>query len=294
MILYFEIDNRTMVDKPRKGSLHAYFTLMRPGNCIMSALGVFTGAVVASGLEFINYPFQIILASLAALLVTGGGNALNDYYDRDVDKKNHPERPIASGAIKPTSAFYFACMLFTIGIIFSFFVNVFCILVAIINSILLILYEKDLKAKGLIGNIAIAYLVSSIFLFGGAAVNSLFITILLVLTSFFATLGREIIKDVEDVEGDIGRRTLPMVIGKKNSNYAASIFILGAISLSPLPYYLFSLFTSFLYIIIVLLADAIFIYAIVISFSKPKEASRMTKIGMFVALVAFLVGGLVR
>ncbi|MEM2900336.1 MAG: UbiA family prenyltransferase [Thermoplasmata archaeon] len=282
-----------MVDNQITNSLRAYFKLMRPGNCIMSALGVFTGAVVASGLEFINYPLQIIFASLAAMLVTGAGNALNDYYDKDVDKKNHPDRPIPSGAIKPSSAFHTAWILFAVGIVLSIFVNVVCILVAIFNSILLVMYEKDLKAKGLIGNVSIAYLVSSIFLFGGAAVNSLFITFLLVLTSFFATLGREIIKDVEDVEGDIGRRTLPMIIGKRKSNYFASISILSAIALSPLPYYLFSLFTSILYVVIVFVADAIFIYAIGISFSKPKEASRMTKLGMFVALIAFLAGGLV-
>ncbi len=275
-------------------SLKALVALMRPGNCVMSAGGVLAGAIVARGMAVVDFALQIALAALAALLVTGAGNALNDYYDREVDKKNHPERPIPSGTISPKGALYSAVVLFAVGILFSVFVNVACIIVAIVNSVALVAYERDLKARGLVGNIAIAYLVSSIFLFGGAAVGSMLITAMLVLTSFFATLGREIIKDVEDIEGDVGRHTLPMSIGIKGANSVAASAIVGAVAMSPLPYAPLALFSSPAYLAIVIFADAIFIYVIAISFSKPKQASRMAKFAMMFALVAFLAGGLLR
>ena len=50
---------------------------------------------------------------------------------------------------------------------------------------------------------------------------------MLLLVAFFANLGREIIKDCEDMESDEGRNTLPMRIGLMNARSVAYVFIAG-------------------------------------------------------------------
>ena len=67
--------------------------LIRPLNCIMGAVGVFIGALIGIGLEILdpNFYGQIILATEVAFLFMASGNKMNHYFDRDIDKINHPD-----------------------------------------------------------------------------------------------------------------------------------------------------------------------------------------------------------
>jgi geranylgeranylglycerol-phosphate geranylgeranyltransferase len=105
-----------------------------------------------------------------------------------------------------------------------------------------------------------------------------------------ATIGREIVKDIEDVEADFDRNTLPKRIGKRNAGIMGSIAFLAAVSLSPVPY-LTNIFGAG-YLLVVLAADAIFIYCSIVHFRNPTRGQKFAKYGMLVALVAFLIGGI--
>jgi geranylgeranylglycerol-phosphate geranylgeranyltransferase len=154
----------------------------------------------------------------------------------------------------------------------------------------MVYYEMILKAKGLSGNLAIGWLTGALFLFGGAAVEGLELAWILAALAFLATLGREIVKDIEDVEGDKGSRlTLPIRIGKRNAGVAASVSFVAAVALSPVPYLLDLL--SAWYVPAVVVSDAIFIYCALIQFRNPRMGQKVAKLAMFVALVAFLLGG---
>ncbi|MCK4496623.1 MAG: UbiA family prenyltransferase, partial [Candidatus Aenigmarchaeota archaeon] len=148
-----------------------YVTLMRPVNAFMSVIAVLIGGLLVAGNNptlFSNlYPLGFAL--LAVFLITGAGNAINDYIDVESDKLNKPKRPIPSGRISRRKALAFSVVLFAIGILFTLFINWACILIAVINSILLVVYSYSLQDKILLGNIVIGYLVGSTFLFGGAA-----------------------------------------------------------------------------------------------------------------------------
>jgi geranylgeranylglycerol-phosphate geranylgeranyltransferase len=151
-------------------------------------------------------------------------------------------------------------------------------------------YEWLLKAEGLAGNLAISWLTGALFLFGGAAVDSLELAWILGALAFLATLGREIVKDIQDIEGDKGsRRTLPMRIGVKNAGIAGSAAFAAAVALSPLPYLLDLL--SLWYVPVVLAADAIFIYCALIHFRDAGKGQKVAKLAMLIALIAFLAGG---
>src|SRR5205823_11435007 len=103
-----------------------------------------------------------------------------------------------------------------------------------------------------------------------------------------ATLGREITKDIEDLQGDVDRRTLPRRIGVRAASLLAAIALLAGAALSSLPLLFRVLGWGFA--ILVLPADGMFIYAALHSAANPSRSQRVTKYAMIVALAAFLAG----
>jgi geranylgeranylglycerol-phosphate geranylgeranyltransferase len=268
--------------------------LLRPRNCLMAVLSILIVALVVSSLDFQSIPFtEVLAASLVVFMFTGAGNSLNDYLDRDVDRLNHPERPIPSGCVKPRTAAALSGALFAASVALGLWLSVNCMLIILLNLAIMLAYEFRAKSMGLPGNLMISWLTASLFLFGGFAVLEMFPDVMrpvlfMFLLSFFATLGREIAKDIQDMEGDVGRRTLPMQIGAGKAGNLASLAFLAGIGLSPLPY-LFDIFGHF-YLLTVLFADAIFIYGAWEISRNPGRTSGAAKLAMFVALVAFVLG----
>ncbi|MDO9537194.1 MAG: UbiA family prenyltransferase [Thermoplasmata archaeon] len=274
--------------------MYGYIQLLRPKNCLMAILSIIAVSLVAAKLDLYSIPLiEVLAASLVVFMFTGAGNTLNDYLDRNIDRKNHPERPIPAGKVKPRNAAAFSGILFIAAIILGLWLSLYCMLIILINLAIMLAYEFKTKSMGLSGNIMISWLTASLFLFGGLAVLEKFPEIMvpvlfMFLLSFFATLGREIAKDIQDMAGDEGRKTLPMKIGKKRAGYVASIAFLIGIGLSPLPYIL-GIF-GFFFLVTVLFSDAIFIYAAFILSRNAEKTSESAKLAMFAALLAFLLG----
>jgi len=280
------------MEKPAANqSLGGYLKLFRLGNCAMASVGVLLAAVVCIGLDDLSdFTIEIAFSLAVVFSFTAAGNAYNDFHDRDVDKVAHPERPIPSGTVTPYGAALVSVVLFAVAIALSFFVNLWSVAIVITSVLVIVGYERFLKAEGLAGNLAISWLTGALFLFGGVAVDSLNVAWILAALAFLATLGREIVKDIQDIEGDRGSRsTLPMRIGVKGAGVAGSISFVAAAGLSPLPYLLDLL--SWWYIPVVLAADAIFIYCALIHFRSPERGQKVAKLAMLVALIAFLAGG---
>jgi len=276
-------------------AMRGYVDLLRPLNCVIAAFAILVGAVVAVGPNGMGaVALQVSVAALVGFMFTGAGNALNDYFDRDVDRVNHPGRPIPSGRVSMTNALAFAIFLFTLAAVLGIFTGLLAFTVVLVNLIAMVTYEARFKRKGSSGNIMIGWLVASLFIFGGAAAYGESTAALqriawLGLLAFLATLGREIVKDIEDVAGDVDRRTLPMVIGVDRAGLLAAFAFFAGVILSPFPFTTGRLGAAYLGIVAV--ADGIFIYCSWFSSSKPTQVSRAAKYGMMVALIAFLAGG---
>lgn len=270
-----------------------YLQLIRPLNCVMSAVACLLGSYVAVGAT-LQFPLLTALQAAAiALLFTAAGNSLNDYYDRDVDRVNHPERPIPSGRVTPRGALLTAILLFTPAIPWSLLLRWELLLIVAINLALMSSYEVVFKKSGFRGNILISWLVASLFIFGGLAVYdslaALQRALILALLAFLATLGREIVKDIQDAAGDVDRRTLPKTLGTGPAAAVASGCLFLAVALSALPALLGVLGVLYLYVVVP--ADAMFIYAALLSARGPAISQRVAKYAMVVALAAFLLGG---
>ena len=268
-----------------------YLNLFRLGNCAMGALGALLAAVICAGVDDASgFWLEILLSMAVVVFFTAAGNSLNDYYDRDIDKVAHPERPIPSGGVSAAAARSIAVALFVVAFVLSLFVNAWSVGIVVVSIAIIVGYERWLKAEGLAGNLAISWLTGALFLFGGAAVGRLELAWILAALAFLATLGREIVKDIQDVEGDKGfRRTLPIGIGLRNAGIAGSAAFVAAVVLSPLPYLLDLL--SIWYVPVVAAADGIFIYCALIHFKNPEKGQKIAKLGMVIALLAFFVGG---
>lgn len=269
----------------------SYLRLIRYRNCIMSGIAALLGALVVTGRNAPAHWLAIISAMLVVFLFTGAGNSLNDYLDAEIDRTAHPERPVPSGLIARSKARQVSVALFALSVLVSILIGILSIAIVLLSLVLMVSYELRFKKSGFSGNLIIAWLTASLFLYGAVAVGAAIPIWALFLTSFLATLGREIIKDVEDVESDRGvRKTLPMLIGKNGSMSASSLFLAGAIAVSPFPYLLHQF--GYLFLIVVAFADVIFIYTAALQWRSASAAQSVAKMAMYVALLAFLVGAL--
>ena len=113
--------------------------------------------------------------------------------------------------------------------------------------------------------------------------------------AFVMTTAREIVKDIEDIEGDKaeGAKTLPILIGVKTPAIIATCLIFIDSALCPLLYY-YHIF-GVLYLVVIAIAVLLFLYsAILIIKSQDRETahkvSKYLKIGMLIAFVAFVFG----
>lgn len=272
--------------------LPALVELLRPLNCAMTALAVVVGAYVQAGPELPSLAREAALAALAGFAFAGAGNALNDYTDRAVDKAAHPERPLPSGRLLPRHALRFQAFLFALSAALAALVSPAALLLVLAAMALMVAYEVKLKAVGLPGNLAIAALTGAPFVFGALATGSVgSAALLLVLLAVLATLGREIVKDVEDMAGDVGRRTLPMRIGASKATIAAQASVLAGVALSPIPA-LASPPLGLAYLPLVAVADAGLVVSALVAKRHPHRAQKLMKLAMLVALAAFAAGRL--
>ena len=276
--------------------MHVFLDLLRYKNCAMAGLAAVIGAAIAYRAEpgDLLWMFPVFVT---VFFITGAGNAINDYFDAGIDAINRPSRPIPSGRVTKEFAFRASIFLFAIGIFTSYFIGTTPIpfLIAVFNSLLLYFYACSLKRKAFVGNLSVSYLTGSTFLFGGAAYGGkgIEVTLVLFFLSMLATLAREIVKAIEDMEGDRKdcASTLPIKIGEEASAYIASAFGMLAVILSPLPYFM-QLFNEY-YLIAVGIADLIFLYAVLLILQKkPSASSKFFKIAMFLALIAFISGSI--
>ena len=271
--------------------MNPYLALTRPGNMILTAIAVIAGSFIAAGPEIMDFQIEVAICCVCSMILVGGGNALNDYNDRETDKENHPERPIPSGSISADTASIYAQVLLGSGLLILLFAleNKMPFVIALIGILLLTAYENGLKAAGISGNITVGLMSGAVFLFAGMAVNDPGPTLWMFGLAVLATITREIIKDIQDLEGDRDRRTLPASIGIENSMRVAILFLLIAIGLSYTAMDQFEDVASNAYLGGITLANGTMLFGI---YNAKQEdyfgGQKNIKQGMGIAMLAFI------
>lgn len=282
--------------RPSPGVLAA-LRLVRAGNLGVSFVGTVVGALVARATGLwapVEFWELALLAAVSTALVTGGGNVVNDLLDREGDRTNHPDRPLVTGEVTPGSARLLAVALFVLGIAAAVpVVRVHPMVGAILGVAVAALlgYEFWFKSRGFAGNGIVALLTGLVFLYGGAAAGNALLLSPFAAMAFLATLSREVIKDMEDVEGDVGRSTLPKTRGLPAAARVARATVAAAIVLSVVPVVWFVAPTSvvgIIYLLLVAAADATFAASVLHLPDRLHYEQSMSKAAMTVALLAFL------
>ncbi|WP_424353812.1 UbiA family prenyltransferase [Methanobacterium sp. MBAC-LM] len=270
--------------------MNAYLEIIRPGNAVMAVVAVIL-VVFISG----NFTLSAFLACIVVFVVIGGGNAINDYFDHKIDAINKPNRPIPSGRISLKAAGTYSLSLFVVGTIIAFIIGLLPGIIALSTSILLALYAYTLKKMALIGNIVVSFFTGLTFVFGGVVVGAMGTSIYLGFFAFLMTMAREIVKDMEDVEGDRkeGATTLPIIYGMKSASILAAVFMIIASVASPVLYFI-GIF-NILYLAPLFAAIVVFLISAASilkdqSIQNTAKVSKRIKIGMGITFLAFAVG----
>jgi len=270
-----------------------YLKLTRPQNNLITALSVLVGALVSGEIEYWG---AVAFACISAFFISGGGNCLNDFFDVAVDKINKPFRPLPKGEISRRSALWLSMSLFLVGLGVSLFIKPLSLVIATVAIILLIFYNHTLKRKLFWGNFTVSFVSALAFIYGGITTRDFKFSLIPAVFAFLFHLGREVIKDLQDLKGDrsLNVSSLPIRFGIRFSLAFTSVTFSFLIFLTSLPY-LFDIF-SLPYLIMVIFGVDLVLFYVIWSMWKDSSTSNLgrlstiLKIDMLLGLAAIYVG----
>lgn len=273
--------------------LTALFELTRPINNLIAFMAVYLGGIISVDFYFSR---EIILASLSGMFISAGGNVINDYFDLEVDRVNKPHRPLPSGRVSPTVALASYLVVSVVGLIISVLINRSTFLIAGAAVVGLFFYSASLKLELFWGNFTVAFVSALAFLYGGASVGNARGALIPTVFAFLYHFGREVLKDLEDMEADRLRRSrsIPLACGKRAAQRTIVFTSVLLITATILPFAL--KIYGWIYLLVVIAGvDLLLIY---IAFSTLRDSSpvnlsrlsRLLKFGMVIGIVAVFLG----
>ncbi len=255
------------------------------------------------------------LLVIATICIAAGGYIINDIYDVETDAVNKPDKVIVGKAISEKNANIFYMVFTCIGVFLGFYLSnsigrpPFFILFIIISALLYV-YASYLKQIAVVGNIVVSILVGLSLLIVGIFelipaiteqnqnVQSIMFEVLadFAIFAFLINFIREIVKDIQDVDGDYKAemQTLPIVFGKERT--AKIAFGLTIITTLILIYYvttnIFMHMDVVIYFLVAIVGPLIYI-AIKLFTAKNnshfKHISLMLKIVMVSGMLVMLL-----
>ncbi len=208
--------------------------LMKPITWIPLIWGVICGAAASGNFE---WTYSNVLASCACMLMSGPllagyTQTINDFFDKEIDAINEPNRPIPSGKISIKDVKIQIWVLLIAGLIVAFLLDLYAnhsfpsvLLLALGGSFVSYIYSAPplkLKQNGWLGNYALGASYIALPWWAGQALfgKLTIVTAILTLAYSLSGLGIAVINDFKSVEGDskLGLNSLPVVFGIKNAS----------------------------------------------------------------------------
>lgn len=271
--------------------------LIRPINCMMMGFAVFVGTFLAYPFFLIDQWINILFGFGTGFMLTAAAMIINDFYDKEIDSINEPNRPIPKGLISTNEALSLFFASTFIGFIFAFFSNILCLIMAIISWVIVIVYVTFGKKTGLPGNFLVSICVAIPFIYGSILVSSEIVSSTLIFSfmAFFSNTGREITKGIVDVEGDKseGVKTIAAIFSPKIAAFMAVLFYMLAVFLTPIPI-LFGL-VSFWFIPMIIITNSMFLISSILllnnySRKNARKIKNLILLCFALGLMSFLVG----
>ena len=272
----------------------SYIKITRPINVLITFFVVVVAILISQKAQ--TDLFTILLASIAASLVTAAGNIVNDIYDIESDKISHPNRVLVLGKISEKEAWIEYIFLNSFSIIISVTLSAKLFIIVIATIILLSIYSSTLKKLPLFGNVTIALLTGLAFIYGGFASGNPVSAIVPAEFAFLINLIREIVKDIQDIEGDTkaGVITFPIKFGFQRSKILILIITFSLILYTLYPF-ITELYKIEYFIVVMVFVNPLLILSLKFLFDSKKEnnltvVSNMLKLNMVLGLIAIYLG----
>jgi geranylgeranylglycerol-phosphate geranylgeranyltransferase len=272
----------------------SYLKITRPINVLITFFVVVVAILISQKEQTDLY--TILLASIAASLVAAAGNIVNDIYDLESDKISHPKRPLVLSEISKKEARYLYIILSFISIFIAASLKPILLVIVITSTILLLIYSAYLKKLSLVGNITVAFLTWLAFIYGGYVTGNPGAAIVPAGFAFLINLIREIVKDIQDVEGDkkAGESTFPIKYGFQKSKF---LIVISAIILILYTFYPFmtQLYKIEYFIVVMVFVNPLLVLTLKILYDSKNEnnlsvVSNMLKLNMVLGLIAIYLG----
>jgi len=248
----------------------AYFSLCRVWNALFAAaVCVYSYFIVKNE----NY-YEVVFVSLSIFFLVAFANTHNDIADVVIDRINRPDRPLPSNRISIKNAYIFLAALFFLTILFSLLAGIKFAFLFFFALCVCVVYNHLLKSLPLVGNFTVAALTTL------PVVIPMNFSLFLAFFAFMLTFSREIVKDIEDMEGDKSQhlKTLPLLVGVNLS------LALVAISL----FQCFAVILIFKPILLVGVLPFVVFSAIFAILRRWHLSQIMLKLSMLGGLLAFL------
>ena len=215
-----------------------YFKAIRIKNLALLGL-IFWGLMLHNYSESFSFEIDHFLLFTSVIITTASGYLINNYYDLNSDKINNKNIEDLS------KTFYGNCYLLhlftSLLVLFISDLSPGWLNLVIISHILVYLYSLKFQHWPVIGNLLVALLSSTVLLIPYWLTGTFWelenfnlsenLNQIFVIFCFLLTIKREIVKDMEDIQGDLktGSHTLAIVAGQKFSKIILSILVLISI-----------------------------------------------------------------
>lgn len=236
---------------------------------------------------------DMFFLSLSTVCIAAAGYIINDYFDIKIDIVNKPERVVVGRYLKRRWAMGAHQILNVLGAILGLLVSPWIFLVNVFSITLLWFYSERFKRKAFIGNFIVSILtgLTLLILTVHYPANRDLVVIYAVF-SFFITLIREVIKDMEDIKGDEahGCRTLPIIWGiRRTKNFLYVVIVLFVFSLFLMAKVLSNIVLIWLFVLL-LLPIGYLVFKLSQSDTRKdfKSLSSLCKIIMLLGLLTML------
>ncbi len=239
-------------------------------------------------------PSLFMLAS-STILIAAAGYIINDYYDVKIDTINKPKRIVIGKYLKRrvALAINFGLNLLGLGLAWMLSYKVFAL--TFISGFLLWWYSNQLKRLPLAGNAMIALLTAiSVLVMAVYYPQNQDLLVIFAVFAFFITLVRELVKDMEDVQGDahFGCQTLPIVWGVRRTKNVIYVFLAIFVIILLSTYLSFPRKFAF-YLYLVVLPPLTFFFVRLLRADTRKEFAFLSYLCKWIMVLGVLSMGLV-
>jgi 4-hydroxybenzoate polyprenyltransferase and related prenyltransferases len=264
--------------------------LIRTELPLAAGICVVAGQLLALG--SLPSPVDALLGFLTGFFISGALMITNDYFDLEVDRVNHPGRPLPSDRIT-VPELVILTVLFTIaGLAAATLLGPLMLAIAAALWVSGILYNWKLKETGLPGNTIVALSVAATFVSGGVSVGqtSNGVVWLFGVLAFIFDFAEEIAAGAMDVEGDKLRsaRTLAVTRGRVFALRVSCLLYAVFIVVSFLPYVLSWLGTAYLALVSITNALVAYLVYLLLKSENPHDGRKRLR-QLYLTLVVFVV-----